>query len=205
MIVRTAPEFRGEPLLRQIAAIGCVATVIFALTVCSRAEGSELGQWAGSAPPSFILPSVEGHEVALGAQHADAVIVHFFATWCEPCREELPALTRLSRRAGSSVRILAISVAEPDARVRRFMQSMPTDFPVLLDADRAVAKSWKVMTLPTTFVLDSHLKPRLVVETDYAWDKVDPLKLIDTLSAGNGPNTSNPLTQNLEGKSHVLR
>ena len=109
--------------------------------------------------------------------------MHFFATWCESCREELPALNRLSERSGGTVTILAISVAEADVRVDRFLQSMPLRFPVLLDRDRAVTKSWNVSTLPTTFVLDSELKASLLVEGDFAWDTLDLDKLTGEVSS----------------------
>ncbi len=103
-----------------------------------------------------------------------------------PGREELPALNRLAARGKGSVKVLAISVAEVDPRVRRFLDTMPLDFPVLMDRDRAVAKAWNVSTLPTTFVLDGDLHPRLVVETDFAWDSVDPAKLADRLAVDAG-------------------
>ena len=143
-----------------------------------QADAAELEPWAKGAQSPFILPAVEGADVALAAPHDGIVLVHFFATWCEPCREELPALARFANRGGSSVKVLAISVAEVDGRVQRFVASMPVTFPVLLDRDRGVARSWQVATLPTTFVLDADLNPRLFVETDYAWDLVDPKKLI---------------------------
>ena len=92
------------------------------------------------------------------------MLVHFFATWCEPCREELPALVAWPRAPASTVTVLAIAVADVDPRVQRFFATMPVDFPVLLDRDRAVAKAWNVTTLPTTFVLDAELQPKLVVE-----------------------------------------
>jgi thiol-disulfide isomerase/thioredoxin len=94
-------------------------------------------------------------------------------TWCEPCREELPALGRLLDRSGNSASVLAISVAEPDQRVRRFFGQTPVNFPVLLDSDRNVAKSWKISTLPTTYILDADMKPVLMVEAEFAWDPID--------------------------------
>jgi thiol-disulfide isomerase/thioredoxin len=108
--------------------------------------------------------------------------VHFFATWCEPCREELPALNRFAARANGTVKVLAISVAEIDSSVRRFMEMTVVNYPVLLDRDSVVARSWKVSTLPTTFVLDADLRPRLVAETEFAWDKIDPDKFADILT-----------------------
>jgi thiol-disulfide isomerase/thioredoxin len=177
------PQFSGK-VAGKIATLTRAATiaVVVALASGSRAQAAELLPWTEGPQPLFVLPTFDGPDVTLGAQHGDVVLVHFFATWCEACLEELPALMRLSQRGGPAVKVLAISVAEVDARVKRFMQSMPVKFPVLLDRDRAVAKSWKVSTLPTTFVLDSALNARLVVETDYAWDTLDPVMLIDKMS-----------------------
>ncbi len=56
-------------------------------------------------------------------------------------------------------------------RVRNFVEKLPVNFPVLLDRDRSVAKAWNVSALPTTFILDRNLKPRLFVERDYDWDQ----------------------------------
>jgi thiol-disulfide isomerase/thioredoxin len=101
-----------------------------------------------------------------------AVLVHFFATWCEPRREELPALNRFLERSALNASLVAISVAEVDPRMKRFFERTPVDFPVLLDRDPAIAKSCKISTLPTTYALDANMKPMLVVEADFAWDTV---------------------------------
>ncbi len=147
-----------------------------------RAAAAELQRWSGGAQPIFSLPNTTGANVALEAARGHVVLVHFFATWCEPCREELPALDRLAARANGSVKVLAIAVADP--RVQRFFATTPVDFPV--DRDRAVAKAWQVATLPTTFVLDAALRPRFVVETDYAWDSLDLKELTSTSATGVG-------------------
>jgi peroxiredoxin len=141
------------------------------------ASAAELQRWSGGGQPAFSLPTIGGTVVVLEAARGHVVLVHFFATWCEPCREELPALNRMIARAGGNVTMLAIAVADADSSVQRFFATTPVDFPILLDRDRAVAKAWNVATLPTTFVLDASLQPRLVVESDFAWDTIDPGKL----------------------------
>jgi len=151
-----------------------------------RAAAAELQRWTAGAQPAFSLPNTTAANVALGAARGHVVLVHFFATWCEPCREELPALNRLAARAGDNMMVLAIAVADADRSVQRFFATTPVDFPILLDRDRVVAKAWKVATLPTTFILDAGLRPRFVVETDNAWDSLDPKELTSTSAVDAG-------------------
>jgi thiol-disulfide isomerase/thioredoxin len=150
------------------------------------ATAAELQRWSGGGQPAFSLPTIGGAAAALEAARGHVVLVHFFATWCEPCREELPALNRLAARAGGNVTVLAIAVADADSSVQRFFATTPVDFPILLDRDRAVARAWNVTTLPTTFVLDAGLRPRFVVETDYAWDSLDLKELTSTSAVDAG-------------------
>jgi thiol-disulfide isomerase/thioredoxin len=145
----------------------------FLLWLHSGAQAAELTPAGGPAKPDFSLQDLNGANVPLKTFKGRTVLVHFFATWCEPCREELPALNRFLKRSASNASVVAISVAEVDPRVKRFFEAMPVDFPVLLDRDRAIAKSWKISTLPTTYVLDANTKPMLVVEADFAWDTVE--------------------------------
>jgi peroxiredoxin len=137
------------------------------------AQPAELAQIDGQRP-LFNLDDLNRRAVSLADQQGEIVLVHFFATWCEPCREELPALNRLVARSDpGKLRVLTISVAEVDVRVRNFVDKLPVNFPVLLDRDRSVARAWNVSALPTTFILDRNLKPRLFVERDYDWDRFD--------------------------------
>jgi thiol-disulfide isomerase/thioredoxin len=168
--------------MKAVAALTCAGAVLYFAMQPPSATAAELQRWSGSAQPTFSLPNSSlsnstGANVALEAARGHVLLVHFFATWCEPCREELPALNRLAARADGNVNVLAIAVADADRSVQRFFATTPVDFPVLLDRDRADAKAWNVTTLPTTFVLDAGLQPRLVVESDFAWDTIDPGKL----------------------------
>jgi thiol-disulfide isomerase/thioredoxin len=180
-----------------------VAALVFAAGTFVWAFPAEAAQLQpiSIGPPSFVLTDAKGHGLALDAQRGHVVIVHFFATWCEPCREELPALNRLAERSSGTIRVLAISVAEPDDRVERFFQTMPVQFPVLLDRNRTVAKSWNVATLPSSFILDAGLKPRLAIETDFAWDTIDPKTLASDLSAS--PQTKG--TSQLQEDKHAIQ
>jgi peroxiredoxin len=152
------------------------------LAVSAHAGEPELRPLSRDEKPYFALPDLSGERVDLSAQRGRAVLVHFFATWCEPCRAELPALRRLAERSAGAIGVIAVSVGEPALRVRRFAETMPVNFPVLLDQDRAVARSWQVASLPTTYILDRDLDASLVAESEVAWDALDIAKLIEQLA-----------------------
>jgi len=166
------------------AAFGGAVAFIFAVLPPSQAKTKEvnaerlqagrLEPWTGAAWPTFSLPDTRGDTLTLDAVRRHVAVVHFFATWCQPCRDELPALNRLVRRSHGKIRVLGVSVAEVDLAVRRFLSATPTAFPILLDRDRTTAKAWKVATLPTSFVLDGDLHPRFVVEAEFDWDSIEP-------------------------------
>lgn len=184
-----APEARGAHLIRSLiplpagafhaAGVALAAIAILSTLTCSAltAELAELRPVSGGEA-DFTLRDSTGMENSLAAYRGRTVLVHFFATWCEPCRKELPALRRLVERGRDrKLDVVAISVAEVPLRVRRFIEQVPVNFPILLDEDRAVSKAWGVHTLPTTFVLDAELRARLAVEREYDWDRVDAANL----------------------------
>jgi thiol-disulfide isomerase/thioredoxin len=174
--LRSAPEFRGaqfKPTRGSLQTVLLAACWVLLCAPHSTAGASELQRSSEAAKPDFSLHDLNGTSVPLKTFKGRTVLVHFFATWCEPCRDELPALNRFLGRASPHVSVIAISVAEVDPRVKRFFEGMPVDFPVLLDRDRVVAKSWNISALPTTYVLDANMKPVLLVEADLAWDSVD--------------------------------
>jgi thiol-disulfide isomerase/thioredoxin len=138
--------------------------------------------WSGPEKHPFLLDDLNGTRRDLQAFAGKAVVVHFFATWCEPCVREIESLWRLAVVArGKPLAIVAVDVAEVDLRVRAFFTKQPVDFPVLLDRDRKVSRSWDVTALPTTFVLDANLAPKLFIEGDLDWSRPDVVSAIESL------------------------
>jgi peroxiredoxin len=137
-----------------------------------RAADAVLKPWAEGPLPIFALESLDGERTDLARLRSGATLVHFFATWCEPCRAELTALQQLhARLRDGSVTVVGVDVGEVDSRVRRFFAEQPVSFPILLDRDRAVSKTWRVSVLPTTFLLDRNFVPRFVAEGDVDWSQ----------------------------------
>jgi thiol-disulfide isomerase/thioredoxin len=171
---------------RKCLTIGFLFLALCALSAQTAADdGKPVGMLVGVENPVaslFALPSLDGPAHELASLRGRVVLVHFFATWCEPCRAEMASLGQLqSRLAGRPFAIVPISVAEADGAVRRFFAGEPSPFAILLDRDRSVAKTWNIHTLPSTVVLDGGLKPRFIAEGDVDWARADVMDRIADL------------------------
>jgi thiol-disulfide isomerase/thioredoxin len=160
-------------------------------TAAAQPAPHALKAWTEGALPAFALPDLQNRTRLLQDFAGKTVLVHFFATWCEPCVREIESLQTLAAATrGQPLAIVAVDVAEVDLRVRAFFDKHRADFPVLLDRDRAVAKAWQVSMLPTTFVLDAGLVPRLFVEGDLDWTQPAVRSALDSLSPAGARNNA---------------
>jgi peroxiredoxin len=110
----------------------------------------------GDRAPEFQLPSLDGRTVNLSSYRGKVVMVHFWATWCPPCVEEIPTLERLYHAfSGRDLEILAVSVDEGGAdAVGRFMQKNHFALPVLLNIDQSVSRAYGTFKFPETYLID---------------------------------------------------
>jgi peroxiredoxin len=111
---------------------------------------------AGDRAPDFRLLSLDRKEVSLSFYRGKVVMVHFWATWCPPCVEELPTLERLYRAyLGKDLEVLAVSVDEGGAdAVGQFMRKNRFALPVLLNPDQSVARQYGTFKFPETYLID---------------------------------------------------
>jgi thiol-disulfide isomerase/thioredoxin len=134
------------------------------------ASAQQLKPWSGGAAPPLALQDLEGRQHRLEDYRGKVVLINFWATWCEPCREEMPSMNRLrASLAGRPFEVLAINLAEPEPRIRRFLEQLPLDFPVLMDRDGAVAKAWRARLLPVSFLVDPNGSIRYSVLGEIDW------------------------------------
>ena len=137
----------------------------------ARAAGGELKAWAGGVTPSLALRDLQGKEHKLADYRGKVVVINFWATWCDPCREEMPSMQRLlDKLAGKPFAILAVDFGEGAPRINEFLKKVSVRFTVLLDRDTSAATAWKVKVLPTTLVLDPQQRIRYSVTGDLEWD-----------------------------------
>ena len=105
--------------------------------------------------PDFTLKDMDGRAYRFSGRNGHVRIVNFWATWCPPCRREMPSMQRAWKQlAPEGVDLLAVNVGEDEDTVFEFMGQYPMDFPVLLDTEGKVVETWPVQALPTTFVVD---------------------------------------------------
>ncbi len=105
--------------------------------------------------PDFSIEDLDGVVHTLSAYRGKVVILNFWATWCPPCREEMPSMERAWQKLRhEDVVMLAVNVGEDEDSVFEFTASYPVEFPLLLDRESAVIGNWPVRVLPTTFVID---------------------------------------------------
>lgn len=111
-----------------------------------------------AAAPSFTLQDSQGKTVSFESvlKSNKAVLLNFWATWCPPCREEIPDLIRLQNEHGKSgFTVLGIDVGESPTKVSGFMNKMGINYPVLLDRDQQVAASYGIVGIPTSYLVSS--------------------------------------------------
>ncbi|MCS7061956.1 MAG: redoxin domain-containing protein [Anaerolineae bacterium] len=126
-------------------------------TALSPTPAADVGPFLGQAAPEFNLPQLNAEaKLSLAALKGRPVIINLWATWCPPCRQEIPALHAAARRyAEQGVVVLGVNVREPVETVRTFASAMAMEFPILLDTDGAVADRYKLQGIPTTLFLDA--------------------------------------------------
>jgi len=149
-----------KPLLTSFILAGLIGLILPASTVhaAETAPAQLLFEMKGQPPaPDFLLEDMDGKKRRLSDLRGKVVLVNFWATWCPPCRREMPSIERLSQALkGAAFEIFAVNVAENLDTVFSFtgtLDPIPT-FPIVFDTDSKVLKAWPVMGLPTTFILN---------------------------------------------------
>lgn len=131
-----------------------VLLAIFAALGCSKREAPAV---EGNPAPDFTLNDLSGQPAQLSSLKGKVVLLNFWATWCPPCREEIPSMVKLNQAMqGKPFQMLAVSIDEggKDA-VEKFYKQAGVSLPTLLDTDGKVSRLYGTTGVPETFVIDS--------------------------------------------------
>jgi peroxiredoxin len=153
---------RGVRIAAVTAAIG---VTVLGVALWSRGRAPAVG-------PDFALPDLSGQAVRLSAYRGQVVLVNLWATWCPPCRDEMPSMERLYRRLKDrGFMLLAVSEDEAGLSVvKPFVEQLAITFPVLLDPQGEVGRKYAVWGYPESFLLDrdGRIVERVVGPRDWA-------------------------------------
>lgn len=115
------------------------------------------GLTVGAKAPNFTLNSLEGEAISLSDYKGKKILVNFWATWCPPCKKEMPAIQQFSDEAGEDMIVLAVNI-DPENDPIGFANKYKLTFPILLDhqeVKKPISDQYQVMAIPSTFFIDS--------------------------------------------------
>ncbi len=159
------------------------AVAVVALATAAAAE-SQIKPWTAAVTPKLALADLAGGRADLGDMHGRVVVVNFWATWCAPCKDELPSLQRLRDRfAGKPVEVITVNYGEFPQRVRPFLEKEKIALRVLLDTQKDAAHDWGVGGLPMTFIVDARGRARYSAFGELDWSQGEPVRLVEKLLA----------------------
>ncbi|WP_144548074.1 redoxin domain-containing protein [Bacillus sp. X1(2014)] len=120
----------------------------------SQTTASQEGLAVGAKAPDFELKTLTGEKIKLSNLKGKKVMLNFWATWCPPCKAEMPAMEQFSKQMPKDVVILAVNI-DPQLDVHGFVDENKITFPILLDAEDKVNETYQVLSIPTTYFIDS--------------------------------------------------
>lgn len=132
-----------------------LALISLLCSACDSQGTTDPGVALGSSPPPLVATDLGGQPVELASLLGKVVVVDFWATWCEPCREELPELAAIQRELGDSgLVVIGVSVDDERETIDRFLATMPVAITIVHDRDDAIADAWGLPAMPTSYVID---------------------------------------------------
>ena len=139
---------------------GVLGSLVVSASLLAAPVGA--GDASGPAAP-FSLKSRGGQTVALGDLKGQVVLINFWATWCGPCRKEMPLLEQIQKKyAPLGFTMLGVNVEEDTRMMDTFLKDVPVSFPILLDPANGVSKLYSVSAMPSTVIVDRKGTVRLI-------------------------------------------
>ncbi|UCF20977.1 MAG: TlpA family protein disulfide reductase [Gemmatimonadota bacterium] len=180
---RSRLDFSARPASLRSRFRPVSGMLLLALAACI--GGDERGAEVGDRAPDYSAPDLSGQEISLASQRGRVVLVNIWATWCGPCRVEMPPIqASYERYREHGFNVLAVSIdAGPGYRenVEEFVHEHGLEFPILLDPESRISGLLNTIGVPETFVLDKEgrIVKRLIGATD--WDSPANQALIEEL------------------------
>ena len=141
---------------------------------------------ADIATPALKLESLKGDTLDLKDEAGKVVLVQFWATYCTPCRVEMPSMNNLIKKLETAkvpFKIIAVNMGETKEEVQKFVDEVKPEFTILMDTSGEYTQAWNVFAAPSNFVIDSKGKIRYTLYGGVEWDSEEIIKAIKDLAA----------------------
>ena len=160
----------GRTTRRRMLGVSMAVTAALALPGLVRAA-HVVRPWPADKPaPALALTDLDGKAWNLADLKGRPVLLNFWASWCEPCRAEMPSLELLAtRHERAGLVVLSVNYKEPVATIRHFLEALPFSLPILLDSDGEAAAAWTPRVFPTTVLIDRSGAPQHSVIGELDW------------------------------------
>lgn len=156
-----------------------VILMLFSPAFASHANMVVLPEKDRSPAPSFTTSDLDKAEVALEDYRGKVVLLHFWATWCGPCKEEMPHIEALWQKyRDKGLLVVGVSVQEkPNGQIRAFVDELGLSFPMLLDQEGSISEMYELSAMPTTYMIsrDGKIISRVKGTEDWADPELDRL------------------------------
>jgi len=132
------------------------ALVVFLLVLAHLCAGAQArAETPGTRAPDFTIKDIQGNYTSLTAHRGKVVLLHFWATWCLPCKDEIPSLDSLQKKySQKGLSVLALATDSSEEAVREFLRETPVTYRVIHDRGAKVAKTYGVLPIPVSFLID---------------------------------------------------
>ncbi len=154
-------------MIKRVVMLLCI------LAMFSGSAGSaNLKPYTGPAEtPALKLPDLQGKIHDLADYRGKVVLVQFWATYCTPCRKEMPSMNRMQKKlSGVPFKILAVDMGETKAEVNKFVAEVKPEFTILLDEQGKTIADWRVFAAPSNFIIGPDGKIRYTLYGGVEWD-----------------------------------
>lgn len=174
------------PCSRLRAAVaGAALGLLIALAMPAAAQGFDVQPWNRSKPaPLLAWTDLDGHLWRSADLRGSAVLVNFWASWCEPCRTEMPSLQALAQSSGARrLQVITVNFKESPVTVRQFAQRTAMQLPIVADPQGALARAWGITVFPSTVLIGVDGRVRQVVRGEVDWQGAQAAQWLDALLA----------------------
>ncbi len=136
------------------------------------------------AAPALVLQDLQGKKHDLKDYKGQVVLVQFWATYCGPCRKEMPSMNKMMKKMGDvPFKILAVDMGETEEEVKQFVSEVKPEFTILMDEDGKSIGDWRVFAAPSNFIIDPEGNIRYTLFGGVEWDSEELIEKLKAVGA----------------------